>query len=42
MELAAAIASSIDPTGMITVVGPKISSCAMRIAGFTSANTVGG
>ena len=41
VELAAVMASSTAPTGMITVVGPKISSWAMRIVVFTSPNTVG-
>ena len=35
------IASSRSPTGMSAVVGPKISSCAIRICGSTSAKTVG-
>jgi hypothetical protein len=35
------IASSRSATGMSAVVGPKISSCAIRICGSTSANTVG-
>jgi hypothetical protein len=38
---AARTASSNESTGISAVVGPKISSCAIRIWGSTSAKTVG-
>src|ERR1039457_6644344 len=41
MSLAISIAFSSPSHGMIETTGPKISSCAMRILGSTSANTVG-
>ena len=41
MLLAISIASSMSSHGMIETTGPKISSCAMRIFGSTSTNTVG-
>src|SRR5207245_6068464 len=40
VELAAASASSSDPTGITTVVGPKISSWATRMVADTSPSTV--
>ena len=38
--LAMAMASSKEPQGITDTTGPKISSCAIRIPGSTSANTV--
>src|SRR6267154_782037 len=40
MPLAIAMASSRSSQGMIETTGPKISSCAMRILGSTTVNTV--
>ena len=40
-SLATFIASSKSLTSMIDSTGPKISSCAMRMSGFTPTNTVG-
>jgi hypothetical protein len=41
VEFSTLIASSMDETSMTAVTGPKISSCAIRMSGFTSTSTVG-
>jgi len=41
VEFTTRIASSMSFTSMTAVTGPKISSCATRMFGFTSTSTVG-